>query len=401
MPRLPFLAVLALAAQLVSLRAAAPIVSNVRAAQRAGTHLVDIYYDVASDNSRPVAVTVEVSADAGATWNVPAFTFTGAYGPGVVPGVNRQIVWNAGLDWAGRFTSQCRVRVIADDGSAPPAPTGMAYIPAGVFQMGDNLDGETDAQPVHNVFVSAFFMDKNLVSGQQWAGIYNGAISRGYTFDNPGAWFAPNHPVQTINWYDAVKWCNARSEMEGLTPCYYTTAVQTTVYRSGRVDLSNACVKWSANGYRLPTEAEWEKAARGGLVGKRYPWGDTINGSQANYLGSGDPFEGNNPATTPVGYYNGNQTPTSVDMANGYGLYDMAGNLYQWCWDWYSAVYYGDVTALTDPHGPANTASGLKMTRGGSWGNNGLDHLQCAFRYGTNGPDGHNPFFGFRCIRGL
>lgn len=399
MQRLSFATCLALVGLLLPARAAVPVVSNVRAAQRAGTHFVDIYYDVASDNNRPVAVTIQVSADAGVSWNVPAFTFTGAYGPGVVPGANRQIVWNAGLDWPGQWTSQCRVRVIADDGSAPPAPAGMVYIPAGVFQMGDNLDGEADAQPVHNVFVSAFFMDRNLVSGQQWAGIYNGAISRGYTFDNPGSWFAPNHPVVNINWYDAVKWCNARSEIEGLTPCYYTTAAQTTVYRVGQIDLPNTYVKWHANGYRLPTEAEWEKAARGALVGRRYPWGDVFNGSNANYLESGDPFEKNNPGTTPVGYYNGGQTPAGTDMANGYGLYDMAGNVLEWCWDRYSAVYYGDVTASDNPHGPIDVSPTYRVMRSNSW-NDATFGLRCAWR-SYFPQDNASVRCGLRRVRGL
>ena len=89
--------------------------------------------------------------------------------------------------------------------------------------------------------------------------------------------------MQTVNWYDCVKWCNARSQQEGLTPVYYTDAGLTQVYTNG--ETTTVYANWTANGYRLPTEAEWEKAARGGLSGQRFPWGNTITESQANYYG--------------------------------------------------------------------------------------------------------------------
>ena len=159
----------------------------------------------------------------------------------------------------------------------------MALIPAGSFQMGDTFsEGYSAERPVHSVYVSAFSMDSCLVTKALWDTVYNWAITHGYTFDNAGAGKASNHPVQTVNWYDAVKWCNARSEMEALTPCYYTSSALTTVYRTGDLSVSNAAVFWSATGYRLPTEAEWEKAARGGLSGQRFPWGNTISWTQAN-----------------------------------------------------------------------------------------------------------------------
>jgi formylglycine-generating enzyme required for sulfatase activity len=112
-------------------------------------------------------------------------------------------------------------------------------------------------------------MDTNLVSYSQWQPVFSYATSQGYGFDNSGAGKAANHPVQTVNWYDVVKWCNARSQQAGLTPVYYTDAAFMAIYTNGDVDAVYA--NWSADGYRLPTEAEWEKAARGGLSGQRFP----------------------------------------------------------------------------------------------------------------------------------
>jgi formylglycine-generating enzyme required for sulfatase activity len=205
-----------------------------------------------------------------------------------------------------------------------------------------------------------------------WLQVYNWAINHGYNFDNVGLGKAANHPVQTVDWYDCVKWCNARSEMEGKTPAYYTSAAQTTVYRTGWVDVHNSWVKWGS-GYRLPTEAEWEKAARGGLSGQRFPWGNTISWNQANYYGypgslggyaydfasaiGYDPAfdDGANfdpPYTSPVDYF----------APNGYGLYDMAGNVEQWCWDWYEDY---SSASQTDPRGP--TTGSNRVYRGGCY----------------------------------
>ena len=262
-------------------------------------------------------------------------------------------------------------------------PTNMALIPAGAFVMGDILNDSqnpTLGYPVHEVSVRALCIDRYEVTKALWDEVFNWATNcpagLRYDFDNPGSFFSgalhskgPDHPVHSVNWYDAVKWCNARSEKEGRTPSYYTTASQTAVYRSGQVDVQNEWVKWTT-GYRLPTEAEWEKTARGGASGHRFPWSnvDTITHSQANYYSTNSyaydisPTREYHPAfavgepiyTSPVGFF----------AANGYGLYDMAGNVDEWCWDWFDGLYYGSSPA-SDPLGPD---SGMYRTaRGGCW----------------------------------
>jgi formylglycine-generating enzyme len=286
----------------------------------------------------------------------------------------------------------------------PPTADGMAFIPAGSFTIGDTLDGESDAIPT-NVYVSSFYMDTNLVSLSQWQWVYSYATSRGYSFVNAGTDKAANTPVETVDWFDCVKWSNARSAQAGLTPVYYTDAGFTQLFTNGE---SGATVyaNWGANGYRLPTEAEWEKAARGRLSGQRFPWGDIISESQANYWGATNNYSydlgpngynaiGNYPTTAP------GTSPVGSFPANGYGLNDMAGNVGEWCWDWYAATYPTGSPYLggTDPRGPVGPLS-YRVLRGGYWYN--FAYLaRCAVRAYGYFPVNDYYSFGFRCVRGL
>ncbi len=366
----------------------APVVSDVQVSQRTGTKLVDISYDLAYSGGT-VTVWVDVSNDGGRSYIVPARTFSGHIGQGVAPGNNRAVVWNAEADYDGLLTSQMKVRINTRAGTVPVPPVGMVFIPGGHFQMGEWSDGS--ACGTRTVYISPMFMDRYEVTGVLWGQTKGWADTHGYSMSG-GSSRASDHPIQAISWHDAVKWCNARSEKEGLTPVYYTDTAQTAVYRSGNTNITNAMVKWTANGYRLPTESEWEKAARGGLSGKLYPWGDSIDGSKANYSGSGDSWENGNPQTTPAGYYNSDQTPSGGDMANGYGLYDMAGNVWEWCWNW-----FGTVEGDNNPKGP--TSGTNRVARGGSW-NYDTSNVRCAYR-GLVNPFNYYSSGGFRCVRGL
>jgi len=253
-----------------------------------------------------------------------------------------------------------------------PAPVGFARIPAGNFQMGDALDG---LYPVETVYVPSFYMGRTEVTYAQWQEVYNWAIVNDYGFNNAGSGKGANHPVHSVSWYDVVKWCNAASERAGRSPVYRTG--DGSVYRTGQI---SPTINTGNSGYRLPSSAEWEKAARGGLTGRRFPWGDTISHSNANYYGRPDLYTydiappGFHPAYDDGGYpYS---SPVGSFSANGYGLYDVAGNMWEWC----------------------NDSSGSnRVRRGGGWFSH-ANFCRVAFRYSYS-PSHGLISFGFRLAR--
>jgi sulfatase modifying factor 1 len=248
----------------------------------------------------------------------------------------------------------------------PSQPAGMMLIPAGSFTMGNCMEtNEATAfeLPLHSVYVSAFHLDQHEVTKALWDEVFNWATNHGYSFEHGAQGKTNNHPVVWATWYDAVKWCNARSEMEGRMPAYYTSASQDVVYRTGQLDLENDWVNWNA-GYRVPTEAEWEKAARGGLAGKRFPWGDTITHSRANYVASSNYGYDQSPTFGLHPLFNDGVSPRTSPVEffppNGYLLSDMSGNASEWCWDW-ANVYPSEM--LVDPRGPLSGPG--RIWRGG------------------------------------
>jgi formylglycine-generating enzyme required for sulfatase activity len=233
-----------------------------------------------------------------------------------------------------------------------------------------------------------------------WTNVYAYATNRGYDFyyeGQQGQNGTPrsNYPVETVDWLDCLKWCNARSQQAGLIPCYYTDAGYTHVFTNDFAGFPSLAVyqSLSCNGYRLPTEAEWEKAARGGLNGRRFPWGNLISAGQAQYAACTNCDFGYDlgPNHNPTG-----PSPASALDVNGYGLYDMVGNLTEWCWDVY-ATSYGQPTPInpTGPDGPST----VRVVRGGNWVNYAFLG-RCAYRnYGD--VLNANYIIGFRCVRGL
>ncbi|MFC1712516.1 formylglycine-generating enzyme family protein [Candidatus Poribacteria bacterium] len=218
----------------------------------------------------------------------------------------------------------------------------MMLIPAGEFQMGGS-DGAANEKPVHVLYTDAFYMDKYGVTNAQYKKFMDATGHKAPKYWSDPRYNAPNHPVVGVDWHDAM-----------------------------------AYAEWA--GKRLPTEAEWEKAARGGLPGRKYPWGDKLTHNDANCDGTGGKDRWKH--TAPVGSF----------APNGYGLYDMAGNAYMWCADWYDQDYYAN-SPSRNPTGPDSGT--FRVLRGGSW--RCQDNcLRCAKRYGYY-PSETYQFIGFRC----
>ncbi len=236
-------------------------------------------------------------------------------------------------------------------------PTGMIQVAGGVFRMGNSGQGNRETPP-HKVMIKSFYIGKYEVTQEEWL-----AVSK----YNPSFFTGAYSPVEGVSWYDAVEYCNKKSREEGLTPCYSSQGDEITC-------------NFAADGYRLPTEAEWEYAARGGRRSGNY-----------KFSGSNDADE--------VGWYNKNgfQTqPQGLKKANELGIYDMSGNVFEWCEDWYDHEYYKN-SPHANPTGPKSGFS--RMVRGGGC-------FSPAYALESTAREKAEPFrrvfyIGFRLVRGV
>lgn len=243
-----------------------------------------------------------------------------------------------------------------------PIPANFVYVPGGTFTMGDTRGSGTynlSELPTHSVTISPFYICKYEISQFEYTQIMGSNPSYNYGVGD-------NYPVYYVSWYATVKYCNLRSIEEGLTPTYSING-STNPIEWGTVPTSNnsswnaVISNWSANGYRLPTEAEWEYAARGASTTPDflYSGSDDIN-SVAWYSGNNNP--------------NGSK-PIGTKAANGLGIFDMSGNVWEWCWDRAGNNYYS-VSPSVNPRGP-DTGS-QRISRGGFW--NGISNYRVSYR---------------------
>ena len=301
----------------------------------------------------------------------------------------------------GRYAAQARTKVQSNSPTISPSTftdlDNMVFVQGGTFQMGSK-DGESD-ETLHPVTLSDFYIAHHKVTvadfskfvtstsykttAEREGGSYiwensdwKKKAGTNWRFDAVGTRRKQadyNHPVIHISWYDAVQYCNWMSSQQSLQKVYTINGTTVTA-------------NWNANGYRLPTEAEWEYAARS--RGKDHKWAGTSKETElasfANYYEGGKKGNDGYKFTSPVGSF----------KANDLGLFDMSGNVWEWCWDWYDKAYYAK-SPKSDPVGP-NTGSN-RVLRGGSWGNVPA-YLRCALR-GNFTPDLRLSFIGFRLSR--
>jgi len=253
--------------------------------------------------------------------------------------------------------------------AAASVPQGFVRVEGGTFTMGSPSGGYDFERPVRQVTVDSFYMSIYEVTQKEWFDVMGTTIRQQRDMEDRTLFLrgeGDNYPMYYVSWNEAIEYCNKRSVKEGLTPVYGGSG-------------NNITCSWNANGYRLPTEAEWEYAAKGG---GRDPLIYTYSGS--NNAGA---------VAWHVGNSGNSAHPVGTKAPSSLGLYDMSGNVFEWCWDWYGTYPQG---AQTNPLGAASGS--YRVLRGGSWSNPAAEQVRSVSRSYLN-PDFRNPNVGFRVVR--
>ena len=400
--------VLLLGATLAQAQGTQLLVSNVQAQQRPFTAIWDVMYDLETVGDIAVTVSLYLSTDSGASYPNLCAAVSGDVGADVQPGTGKSIVWDAGADFPGLSSATCRLRVTADDGQSD-VPAGFVAIGPGTFMMGSpttEVSRYTNETQHQVTLTHGIYMQATEVTNQQYRDLVQWAYDNGYVtatsasvrdaldgstqelldldgyyceISFSGGTFTvdagkANHPVLEVTWYGSVAYCDWLSLQQGLPRAYNHSTWE-----------CNAGNPYTATGYRLPTEAEWEYACRAGTQ-TPFNTGSCLDaGTEANYYGP-VPYTG-----CPTGPYLGWTAPVGSYPANAFGLYDMHGNLWEWCNDWYG-TYGGTVT---DPVGAG--AGYYRVIRGGFWSSLAQNCRSANRNYYY--PNYSVNYFGFRPVR--
>jgi formylglycine-generating enzyme len=341
-----------------------PVVSNVVVEQRDdGSYFVDIYYDVEDADDDSMLVSITASDDEAESWDYLISTLEGDIGTDIISGVNKHIIWDFATDHPEVLNIPTMIKITADDRNGGETG-GMIFVEGGTFNNGTS-----------DVTVSSFYIGQYEVMQSEYLAVMgtNPSNLTGVTYG----------PVETVSWFDAIEYSNRRSIDEGITPCYSYSDYGTnpddwpTGWNTNWQNHMNVSCNWTADGYRLPTEAEWHFAA--------------LDGNQThNYT-----YSGSNNIDEVAWYYdNSGSTTHSVGTkaANELGTYDMSGNVWEWVWDIWGSYPGG---AQTNPHGAVS--GDYRVFRGGCWNSNasgcsvsGRNNFYATYSY---------YFIGFRLCR--
>ncbi|MCP4800375.1 MAG: formylglycine-generating enzyme family protein, partial [bacterium] len=322
-----------------TLMAANPEVTNVSFQQtQDGTGTVLISYDVSDADGDILGINLNASSNGGLTWNVQCDSLIGAVGEGITTGTNKMIFWFAGNDYPETYINNLVFRILADDNFGPGAPDGYVTLQTDSFIMGSppaEPGSDWNERPEHNVNINRYiFMSQTEVTQESWLTIMGSSPSANAGCDSC--------PVEQVSWNDAIDYCNALSISEGLDPAYIIDGQEIT---------------WSqtANGYFLPTEAIWEYACRASTT-------TAFANGEITDLNCADPV------LDLIGWYCGNAENLTHQIANksenSWNLFDMHGNVSEWCWDYYEYGYYAN-SPEDDPTGPETGTA--RVIRGGSY----------------------------------